>query len=92
MFSGFEALMNFGRNIQKVLSANVSKGDVPKSDRGLARYLAGYIASPPIAIRRIVEYTGKTVSYWRQDHKTKSGKFEKVDVFTFIGRMAMSLT
>jgi hypothetical protein len=36
--------------------ANVSKGNVPNECRGLARYLAKYVASPPIAVRRIVKY------------------------------------
>ncbi len=75
----------------KGLVANVSKGSVPEKSKGLARYLARYIASPPIAIRRIVEYDGRTVTYWYQDHKTKSKKFEKVDVYTFIGRMVQHI-
>ncbi len=75
----------------KGLVANVSKGNVPETSKGLARYLARYVASPPIAIRRIVEYDGQTVTYWYQDHKTKSKQFEKVDVFTFIGRMVQHI-
>lgn len=71
----------------KGLVANVSKGEVPESFKGLSRYLAKYVASPPIAVRRILEYDGQTVCYWYQDHKTKSKKYERVDVFTFIGRM-----
>lgn len=47
------------------------KGDVPNDPRGLARYLAKYVVSPPIAIRRIMEYDGKEVKYWYIDHKTK---------------------
>jgi len=75
----------------KGLVANVSKGNVPGSYRGLARYLAKYVASPPIAVRRILEYDGDTVGYWYKDHKTKSKKFEKVDVNTFIGRMVQHI-
>lgn len=75
----------------KGLVANVSKGSVPKKCKGLARYLAKYVASPPIAVRRIVNYDGKTVTYWYQDHKTKSKMFETVDVFTFIGRMVQHI-
>jgi hypothetical protein len=73
------------------LVANVSKGEVPESSKGLARYLAKYVASPPIAVRRIVDYDGQTVTYWYQDHKSKSKKIEKVDVFTFIGRMVQHI-
>lgn len=73
------------------LVANVSKGSVPDACRGLAGYLAKYVASPPIAVRRIVSYDGETVGYWYKDHKTKSKKFEKVPVYTFIGRMVQHI-
>ncbi len=69
------------------LVANVSKSKVPESGGGLARYLAKYLASPPISVRRIVDYDGQTVSYWYQDRKTQRKKFERVDVLDFIGRM-----
>jgi len=75
----------------KGLVANVSKGSVPESCRGLAGYLAKYVASPPIAVRRIVNYDGQTVEYWYKDHRTKSKKFEKVPVYTFIGRMVQHI-
>ncbi|WP_394699560.1 transposase [uncultured Desulfobacter sp.] len=75
----------------KGLVANVSKGRVPEACRGLAGYLAKYVASPPIAARRIVNYDGQTVGYWYKDHKTKSKKFEKVHVYTFIGRMVQHI-
>ncbi len=71
--------------------ANIEKGKVPESCSGLAKYLAKYVTSPPIAIRRIVEYDGKTVKYWYQDHKSKAKKFEHVDVYTFIGRMVQHI-
>ena len=73
------------------LVAHVSKGSVPNRCKGLARYLAKYVASPPIALRRIVDYDGKTVKYWYNDHKTESKMFEEVDVFTFIGRMVQHI-
>src|SRR6056297_2649413 len=53
--------------------------------------LAKYVASPPIAVRRIVSYDGQSVGYWYKDHKTKSKKFEKVSVYTFIGRMVQHI-
>lgn len=79
------------KKYRKGFVANVSKGDVPESCRGLARYLAKYVTSPPIAVRRILDYDGQMVSYWYQDHKSKSKKFEKVDVYTFIGRMVQHI-
>ncbi len=79
------------RKYPRGLVANVSKGNVPNECRGLARYLAKYVASPPIAVRRIVKYDGKTVTYWYQDHETQSKKFETVDVYTFIGRMVQHI-
>jgi hypothetical protein len=48
----------------KGLVANVSKGNVPEGGEGLARYLAKYVASPPISVSRILNYDGHTVSYW----------------------------
>ena len=71
--------------------ANVGKGEVPHKCRGLAAYLAKYVASPPIAVRRIISYDGQTVCYWYKDHKTKSEKSETVDALTFIGRMVQHI-
>lgn len=67
--------------------ANISKGEAPRKGRGLAVYLAKYIASPPISVRRIVNYDGKTVTYWYKDHETKKVKKETVEVMVFVGRM-----
>ena len=75
------------RNYPSGFVANVGKGNVPERCRGLARYLAKYVASPPIAIRRIVQYDGQNVTYWYKDHETKARKRETVDVYTFMGRM-----
>jgi len=71
--------------------AHVTKGKVPKKCKGLARYLAKYVASPPIAVSRIVEYDGETVTYWYRDHKSKSKKVETIPVFRFIGRMVQHI-
>lgn len=43
--------------------------------------------SPPISIRRINGYDGKTVRYHFRSHKTESVEEEQVDVYPFIGRM-----
>ncbi len=71
--------------------ANIKKGEVPKRCRGLARYLAKYLASPPISVRRIILYDGESVRYWYKDHNSKSRKIETVDVYTFIGRMVQHI-
>ncbi len=71
----------------KGLVANVSKGNVPETCGGLARYLAKYVASPPIALRRIISYDGQDVTYWCNDHMTKARKVETVEADVFIGRM-----
>ena len=71
----------------KGLVAHVTKGTVPEQCRGLAKYLAKYVASPPIAVSRIISYTGAEVTYWYQDHRTKGKEEVTVPVLTFIGRM-----
>jgi hypothetical protein len=68
----------------------VTKGKVPEQCSGLARYLAKYVASPPIAISRILSYTGSTVTYWYKDHQTGK-EIVTVDVMTFIGRMVQHI-
>jgi hypothetical protein len=73
------------------LVANIQKGQVPKRVRDLAKYLAKYVVSPPISIRRIIGYDGQRVKYWYNDHKSGRRKVEEVDVFTFIGRMVQHI-
>lgn len=73
------------------LVAHVTPGKVPESFGGLARYLAKYVACPPIAIRRLVRYQGSRVTYWYKDHQTQAKKVETVDVLTFIGRMVQHI-
>ena len=67
--------------------ANVQKGDVPSRYESLARYLAKYVVSPPISLRRIDYYNGGHVGYHYRSHKTDRVERERVDVYTFIGRM-----
>jgi hypothetical protein len=71
----------------KGLVANVQKGEVPGRYQSLAKYLAKYVVSPPISVRRIDEYSGKKVRYHYKSHKTERVEEEEVDVYTFIGRM-----
>jgi len=73
------------------LVANIQKGEVPKRIRELAKYLAKYVVSPPISVRRMVSYDGKRVRYWYQDHKSGRRKMEEVEVFRFIGRMVQHI-
>lgn len=71
--------------------AYLERGDVPRSPKGLARYLAKYVVSPPIAIRRILKYDGESVTYWYKDHKSEKREETTVDVLTFIGRLVQSI-
>jgi len=73
------------------LVANIKKGEVPDRCKGLAKYLAKYLASPPISVRRIVSYEAGRVTYWYKDHASQSRKTETVDVYTFMGRMVQHI-
>jgi len=73
------------------LVAYIEKGDVPKGGKGLARYLAKYVVSPPISLKRIIKYDGKRVRYWYNDHRTGRRVEEEVDALTFIGRMVQHI-
>ena len=66
---------------------NVQKGDVPARYQSLATYLAKYVVSPPISLRRIDHYDGQRVTYHYRSHKSERVERETVDVYTFIGRM-----
>ena len=69
------------------LVTNVQKGTVPAQYQSLARYVAKYVVSPPIAVRRIDRYDGARVTYHYRSHRTERVEHETVDVDTFIGRM-----
>jgi hypothetical protein len=71
--------------------ANVQKGDVPNRYESLAKYLAKYVVSPPISVRRIDAYDGQEVTYHYRSHKTKRVEKETVKVYTFIGRMVQHI-
>ncbi|PIY32189.1 MAG: hypothetical protein COZ07_06570 [Candidatus Infernicultor aquiphilus] len=73
------------------LVAYLEKGDIPKGGKGLARYLAKYVVSPPISLRRIIKYDGKKARYWYNDHTTGRRIEEEVDALTFIGRMVQHI-
>lgn len=69
------------------LVTNVQKGAVPSQYQSLARYVAKYVVSPPISVRRIDRYDGRQVTYHYRSHRTARMEHETVDVETFIGRM-----
>ena len=69
------------------LVTNGQKGAVPSQYQSLARYVAKYVVSPPIAVRRIDRYDGKRVTYHYRSHRTNRMEHETVDVAMFIGRM-----
>jgi hypothetical protein len=69
------------------LVTNVQKGAVPSQYQSLARYVAKYVVSPPISVRRIDRYDGAQVTYHYRSHRTNRVERETVAVETFIGRM-----
>jgi len=79
------------REYPKGFVAFLQDGQVPPGVQGLAQYLAKYVVSPPISVRRIESYDGKTVSYWYRDHKTGQIEHETLPALQFIGRMVQHI-
>lgn len=69
------------------LVTNVQKGALPAQAHSVARYVAKYVVSPPIAVRRIDRYDGERVTYHYRSHRTDRLEHETVPVQTFLGRM-----
>jgi hypothetical protein len=69
------------------LVTNVQKGQVPSQYQSVARSVATYVVSPPIAVRRIDHYDGERVTYHYRSHRTERMEHATVTVETFIGRM-----
>ena len=69
------------------LVSNVQQGQVPAESQSVARYVAKYVVSPPISVRRIDRYDGERVTYHYRSHRTDRMEHETVPVDTFIGRM-----
>jgi hypothetical protein len=69
------------------LVTNVQKGRVPAQYQSVARYVATYVVSPPISVRRIDRYDGQRVTYHYRSHLTERVEHETVAVATCIGRM-----
>jgi hypothetical protein len=53
----------------------------------VARYVAKYVVSPPISVRRIDHYDGQRVTYHSHSHRTDRMEHETVPVDIFSGRM-----
>src|SRR3989442_11207828 len=79
------------RKYPRGLVAYLEEGKVPAGGEGLAYYLAKYVVSPPISLRRILSYDGQRVRYWYNDHKTKQRQEEEVSALTFIWRMVQHI-
>jgi hypothetical protein len=73
------------------LVAYLEEGKVPAGREGLAYYLAKYVVSPPISLRRMLSYDGQRVRYGYNDHKTQQRQEEEVSTLTFIGRMVQHI-
>lgn len=86
-----EALERCWRKYSRGFVAYIEKGDVPEGGKGLAYYLAKYVVSPPISLRRIISYDGRRVRYWYNDHTTGRRVEEEVDAKVFIGRMVQHI-
>jgi hypothetical protein len=69
------------------LVTNVQKGQVPSQYQSVARYVAQYVVSPPISVRRIDRYDGARVTYHYRSHRTGRMEHETVPVDMCIGRM-----
>jgi len=79
------------KDYPKGFVAFLQPGEVPPGGQGLAQYLAKYVVSPPISVKRIESYDGKSVRYWYRDHKTGQIEHETLPVLKFIGRMVQHI-
>jgi hypothetical protein len=75
-----------GRRYRQGVVAYWEKGKVPAGGEGLASYLAKYVVSPPLSLRRILRYDGQRVCYWYNDPKTGQRAEADVPAVVFIGR------
>ena len=54
-------------------------------------YVAKYVVSPPISVRRIDRYDRRRLAYPYRSHRTERTTYGTVDVMTFIGRMVQHM-
>ena len=73
------------------LVAYLEDGKVPAGGQGLAYYLAKYVVSPPISLRRFLGDDGQRVRYWYRDHKSGKRQVADLPVQRFIGRMVQHI-
>ncbi|NVL91338.1 MAG: transposase [Desulfobacterales bacterium] len=71
--------------------AFLQEGDVPPRGKGLGQYLAKYVVSPPISVRRIESYDGQSVSYWYRDHKTGQIEHKTLPALQFVRCMVQHI-
>ena len=69
------------------LVSHVQKGKVPSQYQSVASYVAKYVVSPPISVRRIDRYDGERVTYHYRSHRSERVEHETIAVDTCIGRM-----
>jgi hypothetical protein len=62
-----------------------------KTGKGLAQYLIKYVASPPMAVSRIIDYDGQEVEYCWQDHKSHQPQRARVSAVEFIHRLVQHI-
>jgi hypothetical protein len=86
-----EAVDGCWRKYPRGFVAYIEKGEVPGGGKGLAYYLAKYVVSPPISLKRIVSYDGQKVRYGYNDHTTGQRVEEEVEAKVFIGRMVQHI-
>jgi hypothetical protein len=79
------------KQFPKGFVAFVDRDKVPPGGQGLAKYLAKYVVSPPISVRRILSYDGETVRYWYRDHRSGQIEYAALPVLRFIGRMVQHI-
>ncbi|MDP6477408.1 MAG: transposase [Nitrospinaceae bacterium] len=79
------------KQFPKGFVAHIQKGEVPQGGKGIAKYLAKYVVSPPISVRRIEMYDGINVRYWYNDHKSGKIQHETIPALLFIGRMVQHI-
>lgn len=85
------------KNIKNKLYATYKDGFYVYGDRQISdsrsamKYVGRYTGRPAIANSRIIDYDGKTVTYFYDDHKSGERREIKVSVFEFIKRVIIHI-
>ncbi len=64
---------------------------VIKNSKAAMKYVGRYTGRPAIANSRILDYDGKTVTYYYDDHKSGKRIEEKISVFEFMKRVIIHI-